>query len=251
MCELLGFTSAKYTDISGYLRIFFSHSIKNPHGWGMMYGDDRKIIKEAVSAGESTLLPDIVNNIAPQKNMLAHIRFATVGYISEANCHPFTGKDVSGREWTLIHNGTIFRGNHAQRYSALQEGDTDSERFFLGMLDAVNAHLKKGILADYQRFEIINNFIVRNAPRNKLNLMIYDGDFLYVHKNLKNTLSFKCIGDGLIFSTNPLDNDAWIPFPLAQVIAYRNGREVFRGQRHRGVFVPTLEYITAMDAMYI
>lgn len=38
---------------------------------------------------------------------------------------------------------------------------------------------------------------------------------------------------------------------MAQVIAYKHGREVYRGGRHKGTFVPTLEYITAMDAMYI
>ena len=31
MCELLGFTSTKKTDISNYLRTFFSHSVQNPH----------------------------------------------------------------------------------------------------------------------------------------------------------------------------------------------------------------------------
>jgi glutamine amidotransferase len=38
---------------------------------------------------------------------------------------------------------------------------------------------------------------------------------------------------------------------MAHVIAYKHGREVYRGERHKGTFVPPLEYITAMDAMYI
>ena len=136
MCELLGFTSARNTDISDYLRTFFSHSDKNPHGWGMMYETDRReILKEAVSAENSTFLSDIIDGLPPQKAALAHIRFATVGTVSELNCHPFTGMDISGREWTLIHNGTIFNGRHNHRYSAVQSGDTDSERFFLSLLD--------------------------------------------------------------------------------------------------------------------
>ena len=116
MCELLGFSSAKKIDISDYLRTFFSHSNKNPHGWGMMYETDRReILKEPVSAEKSTYLSDIIDYMPPQKAALAHIRFATVGTINERNCHPFTGSDISGREWTLIHNGTIFNSRHNQQ----------------------------------------------------------------------------------------------------------------------------------------
>ena len=252
MCELLGFTSARNTDISDYLRTFFSHSNKNPHGWGMMYETDRReILKEAVSAENSTFLNDIIDYMPPQKATLAHIRFATVGNVNERNCHPFTGTDISGREWTLIHNGTIFSSKHCHRYSALQSGDTDSERFFLSLLDDLNEHIARSVPNERERFEIVNRFIVENAPRNKLNLMIYDGELLYVHKNLKNTLCFKRLEEGIIFSTKPLDDGVWIPFPMAQVIAYKHGQEVHRGDRHKGTFVPTLEYITAMDAMYI
>ena len=252
MCELLGFTSEKNTDISDYLRSFFAHSRSNPHGWGMMYENvGRVILKEPVCASESSFLGDMIDSLAPQKNLLAHIRFATVGSINENNCHPFTGKDISGREWTLIHNGTIFNGRHNHRYSAAQQGDTDSERFFLSLLDYMNEHISRAVPKEHERFEIVNHFIVENAPRNKLNLMIYDGDMLYVHKNLKNTLCFKRLENGMIFSTKPLDDGVWIPFPMAQVIAYKQGHEVYRGDRHKGTFVPTLEYITAMDAMYI
>ena len=252
MCELFGFTSAKKNDISDYLRSFYAHSSHNPHGWGLMYENGRtEVLKEPVSAEKSTFLSDIIDYMPPQKITLAHIRFATVGTINERNCHPFTGTDISGREWTLIHNGTIFSSKHCHRYSALQTGDTDSERFFLSLIDNLNEHISRAVPDERERFEIVNRFIAENAPRNKLNLMIYDGELLYVHKNLKNTLCFKRLEDGIIFSTKPLDDGVWIPFPMAQVIAYKNGQEVHRGDRHKGTFVPTLEYITAMDALYI
>ena len=218
----------------------------------MMYENGSRIIlKEAVSAEQSSFLSDIIDSLSTQKNLLAHIRFATVGSINENNCHPFTGTDNSGREWTLIHNGTIFNGKHNHRYSAVQTGDTDSERFFLSLIDRMNEHISRALPNERERFEIINTFIAENAPRNKLNLMIYDGDLLYVHKNLKNTLCFKRLENGIVFATKPLDSGIWIPFPMAQVIAYKHGHEVYRGDRHKGTFVPTLEYITAMDAMYI
>jgi predicted glutamine amidotransferase len=69
----------------------------------------------------------------------AHVRAATLGATSRANCHPF----VVGR-WTFMHNGQIGgfekmrrgleRGLSDTTYDARQ-GTTDSELFFLLMLD--------------------------------------------------------------------------------------------------------------------
>ena len=249
MCELFGFSGKKSADISDYLETFFSHSEKHPHGWGMMYNE--VIVKESVKASESLLLPMLLENMPPQKDFLAHIRYATVGSIREENCHPFSGCDISGRNWTMIHNGTIYSGKNTYKYHKTQQGDTDSERLFLYFIDNMNEKLVNGSLTEKERFYAVSSFISDNAPRNKLNLMIFDGELLYVHKNMKNTLSYKYTEDGVVISTQPLDRADWIPFPIAQVIAFKNGLEKYRGERHKGIFVPTLEYITALDAMNI
>ena len=253
MCELLGISSAKPIDASAYLKTFYAHSVLHPHGWGLMYesGGERMLLREAVRAVDSTYLGDVIESLEPQKTLLGHIRLATVGTVCEENCHPFTGRDLTGREWTLIHNGTIYSGKLNYQYYKRQRGDTDSERVFLALLDAVNEGIKLGRHSDHERFETVSHFIAQIAPRNKLNLMIWDGELLYVHKNLKNTLSYQRTEDGCIFSTQPLNDGTWIPFPIAQVIAFRDGEAVFRGERHKGIYVPTLSYITAMDAMHI
>jgi len=70
---------------------------------------------------------------------LAHVRAATGGGTSRANCHPF----AAGR-WSFMHNGQIGgferirRGLEASLPDALYdrlEGTTDSELFFLLMID--------------------------------------------------------------------------------------------------------------------
>ena len=140
MCELLGFSSAHETDIRKYLKIFFSHGIHNPHGWGLMrenYGIT-EIIKEAVSSAESQKITEIIAETLPQRIALAHIRLATVGSIKIENCHPYIQKDYSGRCWTLIHNGTIYSGKQLMKYLYTQTGDTDSERISLALLDEIN-----------------------------------------------------------------------------------------------------------------
>lgn len=253
MCELLGFTSAEAADIREQLQGFYAHSVRHPHGWGMMFEtkEGRKIIHEAIRASDSEKLAELTEHIPPQKIFLGHIRFATVGSIKPENCHPFSGKDISGREWTMIHNGTIYSSKNMYRYYTRQTGDTDSERLFMSLMDSLNSRISQGRMSEKDRFEAVNRFIIENAPRNKLNLMIYDGELMYVHKNLKNTLSYRRLGNGIVFATAPVDGGEWIPFPMAQVIAYRNGKQVYRGDRHKGEFVPTLEYITALDAMNI
>ncbi|WP_187969103.1 class II glutamine amidotransferase [Aquibium microcysteis] len=70
---------------------------------------------------------------------LAHVRAATGGATSRANCHPF----VHGR-WSFMHNGQIGGFERLRRsletrlsdeaYGAL-EGSTDSELFFLLMVE--------------------------------------------------------------------------------------------------------------------
>lgn len=64
MCELLGFSAAKPTDISELVREFFSHSEKNPHGWGMMY-DDITLVRGCEKASDSPKLAEIMKGIAP------------------------------------------------------------------------------------------------------------------------------------------------------------------------------------------
>lgn len=250
MCELLGFSSAHETDIRKYLKIFFSHGIHNPHGWGLMrenYGIT-EIIKEAVSSAESQKITEIIGETLPQRIALAHIRLATVGSIKIENCHPYIQKDYSGRCWTLIHNGTIYSGKQLMKYLYTQTGDTDSERISLALLDEIN---EKQPRTANQRFDVVDYFVVSLSKRNKLNLMIYDGELLYVHQNMNDTLYYKSENDGIVFSTKSLDNGNWKPYPMTQLCAFHAGEKVFEGTKHEHIFVPALDYITEMDAMHI
>lgn len=81
--------------------------------------------------------------------------------------------------------------------------------------------------------------------------MIYDGELLYAHKNMKNTLSFKRQGDGIILATKPVNDGNWIPLPMTQLLAFKSGKLVFEGTSHGNVFIPALENITQYDAMNI
>ena len=254
MCELFGFTAREPMDLRGYLQEFYSHSVRHPHGWGIMreVHGQRLIEREGIRAVDSARLPGILDTLEPQRTLLAHIRFATVGSIRIENCHPFTARDLSGREWTLIHNGTIYSGRKLIKSVYRQTGDTDSERLFLYLLHCINERQGIGKPLDAgERFALLDDFVQEMSPRNKLNLLVWDGELLYVHKNLQDTLKYKPVGTGVLFATTPLDEEGWLDVPTAQLTAYSAGEQVFTGTQHSGIFVPALDHITPLDAMHI
>lgn len=254
MCELFGASLNKRTDLKEYLREFFRHSNKHPHGWGLAgeKDGDALIVKEPVCANDSLMIGEVIERLSPQKNLLAHIRYATVGATKAENCHPFSGCDNSGRRWTLIHNGTVYSGMELMKYLELQNGDTDSERIFMYLIDKINAALaEKTQLEIEERFKIVDSLVNELSSRNKLNLMIFDEELLYVHKNMKNTLYYKQTDDGAFFSTQPLDACNWQDLPMCRAFAFKNGEKLFEGEYHGNEFIPSLDYITVFDAMNI
>ena len=84
---------------------------------------------------------------------------------------------------TIAHNGTIFEGDILTDYFHRQKGETDSERILLFMLDRLNDLIRqKGRpLDEDERFSVLEEMTKDLSPHNKLNLLIYDGDILYVH----------------------------------------------------------------------
>lgn len=80
---------------------------------------------------------------------LAHVRYADTGVVSDANTHPFV---LEGR--AFAHNGVVSDLDELDRRlgigRALVHGETDSERFFALMTQAIRAHdgdVRAGIIA--------------------------------------------------------------------------------------------------------
>ncbi|MDD6155048.1 MAG: class II glutamine amidotransferase [Eubacteriales bacterium] len=241
MCELYGFSGSKARELNEELREFYSHSTTNPDGWGLAYFNEsgRFIDKSPKPAYKSAKLDAILNEPIESASAIAHIRYATVGYEEYDNAHPFWGEDASGRTWVFAHNGTIFEGDVLNSYFYRQKGTTDSERVFLYMLDRLNYAIKlKGApLSPEERFAVIEELVEELAPENKLNLLIYDGELLYVHSNERGTLHRRISEGGYTFSTKPLTEGDWQQVPFMTLTAYRDGRQVMEGKCHGYEFV--------------
>lgn len=236
MCELFGMNSAVMRTINPYLEEFYSHSVRHPHGWGFakMEGDSISIEKEPVTAVKSRYLKAKLKAPVRVKNAFGHIRYATIGNVQYTNCHPYEGRDDSGRQWVLIHNGTVVEYEPMDRFMQVQEGDSDSERIMLYMLSCMNEkiHETGRALTPEERFEILDEIVCDASPGNKLNLLIYDGEYMYAHTNYEDSLYYLKKDRTIFFATVPLTEEPWRPLPMTRLVSCRNGEMAACGTNH-------------------
>lgn len=251
MCELFAFSSSKPFKINEYLKDFYGHCNHHPHGWGLALLDSQNyhIFKEPIQARKSLKLKNILDQPIICKNIFAHIRFATIGDLIPCNCHPFNMKDNNGRLWTLMHNGTIFDSSVLCKYSMVQKGSTDSERILFYIVELINdlEYVLERKSSVKERFALISNLISDLSFNNKLDLMIYDGEVLYVHMNCKDSLHYYKFDDGIMFSTKPLNCGNWEDVPLNTVMAFKDGELLLKSESHNNEYVETPEQLLFIE----
>ena len=247
MCEIFCFNSNTPKQVNECLECFYNHSDQHPHGWGLatMQSDEFVIDKEPIKATCSQHLKDILSNPVVGKNVFAHIRLATVGEIISPNCHPFTEADDNNRSWMLIHNGTIFDCPELDKYKEVGNGDTDSERILLYIIDKVNEFesTKGGLSTIKERFNLLTEIVSELSENNKLNLMIYDGDLTYIHSNMNESLYYLKNDEGFMVATTPLTEDeGWLPVELNKLFGLIDGNIIFESDEHDNEFILTEEH---------
>lgn len=248
MCELFGVCSRRRIEVNGYLHTFYSHSERHCHGWGqaLFYGDAVSLEKEPISANQSHYLKQRLRHPLLISNMIAHIRLASVGRMYYENSHPFVKHDNRGRCWTLAHNGTIFDFPRLDDFKPEQEGQTDSERVLYYLLDEINREQDRlyRALQPEERFQLLDRIIAALSVHNKLNLLLWDGEYMYVHTNYRDTLhQLQKDADTILFSTLPLSDEDWQPVPFLQLQVYREGHLVYSGtHQSQEYFDPEKDY---------
>ncbi len=229
MCMLYGFSANKKYNLEPTLKEFFKKSIYHPDGWGIgIYeGSNAKVYKEPEKAVKSPNINDFKK--VSTDLCIAHIRKATRGKITYENTHPFT-RIINNKQWIFAHNGTII-SSAFDEMRLDTEGSTDSEKAF---------EYIKSTIEQKQTFKTMiksmENAVEYLAENGKFNMLMSDGEYLFVHTNTKGTL-YLYEKNGLIcFSTNMLekvkDNQAWIPVPLNRLMVYREGKTIHIGRNH-------------------
>lgn len=123
-----------------------------------------------------------------------------------------------------------------------QQGQTDSERILAYMISRMNLEYeKKKELSGKERFDLIDEILGEITAENKVNLLLFDGEFMYAHTNYQNSL-YRCKkNDAVVISTVPLDYHEWEPMPMNTLVAYQDGRQVYMGTNHKNEFFETEE----------
>lgn len=254
MCELFGVSASRPVPVNALLQEFFSHSDKHPNGWGLatFHGGGASIEKEPVQASKSGYLKERLQHRMEAASLLAHIRFATIGNMEYRNCHPFVKRDGSGRCWTLIHNGTIFDYPALSPYQYLQEGETDSERILFFLVDQINQRQAAAgrPLEAAERFRLIDALLADMSKGNKLNLMFYDGECMYVHTNYANSLYVQEERGCAVICTVPLKQGVWNQMPFTALCVYRDGTRIYQGAPHGNEYVDNDRNMQYLFAAY-
>lgn len=194
--------------------------------------------KQPEAAYKSLYLKQRLASGIRAKDAIAHIRLATRGKISYENSHPFMMRDKAGRTWTLAHNGTIFECDKLDALYKLQKGQTDSERVLCYIVEQMNRaySLYGRVLTEEERFSVVDNAVCYMAKENKLNLIIFDGNLMYIHSNYSGSMYICGKEDTTVISTYPLDGDKWEPVRLNTLFAYQAGVLKYTGTNHGNKF---------------
>lgn len=226
MCQLLGFTANKPHGINRLLKAFFADSVKHPHGWGIaLLNSDKKfdLIKESVAAHHSEKVVDLCSSPLSTNLAIAHIRFMTRGIQELVNTHPFV-RNARNTEWILAHNGTITYPFYFASSKNRPIGSTDSEKILCFLSEKLKSSKSKEI-------QVIENNLSLLSKFGKLNILLSDGQHLYVYTNKVGTLFQLKFSNCTIFATKPIsttNNMSWTQVPLNRLLVYKDGKEIYK-----------------------
>lgn len=134
MCRIFGFRSVIESQVHQSLiqadNALLVQSKLHDDGWGIAYyrGGIPHLVKSSQSAWSDTLFKKL-SGVVSSNTVLAHLRKATVGSLSNVNTHPFQ----YGR-WTFVHNGNL-KDFANKRNDLINRIDKTLQRFILGETD--------------------------------------------------------------------------------------------------------------------
>ena len=241
MCELFGMNAAQATDVNHSLALLRPRGGEiGPHadGWGVAFYESRaaRIFKEPVPAAESRCLAFISEYDFKSTTVIAHIRKANPSRIgrASANTHPFE-REFAGRSWVFAHNGELARQRGdtrpaPRRFNPI--GETDSEKAFCLLLDAIAARGGSADLAPGRLVEAIEPVVRQLTKRGEFNFMLSNGEHLIAHAHTRlHALHRTCAEEGcpqdvFLLATTPLTDEPWSASPPGTLLVLTRGMEV-------------------------
>lgn len=163
--------------------------LTGPHkdGWGIAYyvQGDVRLIKEPTASHDSACVRFIREHPFSSTLVLSHIRLATQGQPTMANCQPYV-RELGGAMHVFAHNGHLDPNGLRERFAhgyCRPGGDTDSEAAFCALLARLerlwlNAN---GVPPLAERLAVVRAFAAELRVLGPANFLYADGDALFAH----------------------------------------------------------------------
>ncbi|GAA5219268.1 class II glutamine amidotransferase [Corallincola platygyrae] len=254
MCELLGMSANVPTDICfSFSGLMQRGGNTGPHtdGWGITFyeGKGCRSFKDAQPAAESKIAQLVQSYPIKSCAVIGHIRQANRGGICLENTHPFT-RELWGRSWTFAHNGQLSGYKKLEVGDFTPVGDTDSERAFCFILNALTAKYRRKPGNMSAVFKYIASLCDQLRELGVYNMLLTDGDYLmaYCSNNLHWLTRKAPFGEAVlkdqdwqldfkqettpndvvtVFATQPLTtNESWHKMQPGEFTLFRQGQQL-------------------------
>ncbi len=256
MCQLFGVSSATPIRLTFDWSTFAlrgSEAGGNPDGWGVAYfteGDWVRVREPRPAAG-SVMVEHLARHAPAASVVISHVRRAVGSALSLGNTHPFQ-RVLGGRAHVFAHNG--YSPGDAPPGAWLRPvGDTDSERLFCRLLEALEPLWRDNSPPSLaSRHALIAETAAAARRRGAANFLYSDGITLFAHGHRRTLpgdavsaepgLYWREVGDsdgsceGVTVSgrcpavaeiaTRPLDRGNWQAMAAGELLCFENGRRV-------------------------
>ncbi|MBW7901563.1 MAG: class II glutamine amidotransferase [Rhodocyclaceae bacterium] len=185
MCQLLGMNCNVPTDICFSFTGFQARggaTDVHADGWGIAFFEGRgaRLFLDPQPSCASPVARLVREYPIRSKNVVAHIRKATLGTVALENTHPFM-REAWGRYWIFAHNGHLPDFAPALDGSFLPVGNTDSERAFCWLLQTLRRDCGDAAPDHDRIFETAQKVACEVGALGEFNFLLAGSDFLIAH----------------------------------------------------------------------
>jgi len=151
-------------------------------GWGIAFfeGSGVRTFVDHQAAVHSPVAELIKQYPIKSQHVIAHIRKATQGRVTLANCHPFV-RELWGRYWVFAHNGDLKNFTPALDGVFRPVGTTDSEQAFCYILQELRKRFGDTLPLLQDMRAALAEIAAFIASHGTFNMLLSDGSALYSH----------------------------------------------------------------------
>jgi len=187
MCQLLGMTSHRPAAITFSFTGFAARGGRTADhidGWGIGFYERSgcRVFHDDQPASASLLADFLATYPIKSRIVLAHVRKATQGGVTLANCHPFQ-REWLGQTWLFSHNGDLRGFAPELRGPYRPVGTTDSELAFCWLLQELGERFpgQRHPPGWQELAPHVAELAEHVARHGNFNILLSNGEALYAH----------------------------------------------------------------------